>query len=118
MRRLSRTDFTKEFPLVVPAWNITGIEHNRLEIDREAQVSGILESDLVIRTGARVLLTGIVGGSVTVEKDAVLYHTGIIKGNLNVSGAACVSGIIGRLQTDNDATIALEGLVEKETIRD
>ncbi len=115
MQRISRQQFVDRFHVAVPVWKLTGIEPGPLTLDSDAEVTGILEGDLIVRPGANVLVHGIVEGDVMVEAGAVLYADGIIDGDLRVDGAACVEGIVnGRLHAAESAVIALDALVGNE----
>jgi hypothetical protein len=114
MRRISHQDFTEEFPMMVPGSVIRGIQPG-IDITSDCLVSGIYKGDVTLRPGAKVLIHGIVEGNLIVEKGAVLYLIGgIVKGNLKVAGAANVHGIVGNLKAEDDAVIALDGIVEKQ----
>jgi hypothetical protein len=114
VRRISHQDFTQEFPMMVPGGTIKGIQPGMVEIARDSFVSGIFHGDITVKSGANVLMHGIVEGSVRVENGAVLYLLGgIVKGSLNVAGAASVQGIVGNLQADDDATVAFDGIVKE-----
>jgi hypothetical protein len=92
---------------MVPAYTIAGIEPS-VALDRDAAVSGIINGDLVIRSGVKALVTGIIQGAIYVEPDGVLYFHGILKGDLDVKGAACVAGILGKINAADDATVCIE----------
>ncbi|MBV8637158.1 MAG: hypothetical protein JO322_03675 [Candidatus Eremiobacteraeota bacterium] len=108
MERLTREEFVERFPLVVPAHTVRGVMKDAVVIDRDSAFAGIVEGDLVLRSGAKALGHGIVTGNLTVERGAVLYYDGIVKGTLHVSGAACVSGIFDSLHIDDDASVSID----------
>ena len=112
MRPPSHADFVAEFPITIPGAKIKGIDQSSLEIDRDVVLSGIL-GPVTVRSGAKVLLSGIVRGPLTVERGAVVYVMGIVGGDVTVNGAAAIDGIIeGRLLADDAATVAMDGIVE------
>ena len=114
MRRLSHADFVAEFPLTIPASKIKGIDKSNIEIDRDTLLSGIL-GPVTIRSGAKVLLTGIIEGPVIVEDGAVAYINGIVKGDVTVHGAANIEGIVsGTLHSSETASIAMDGIVANQ----
>ena len=111
MRPLSHADFVAEFPMTIAGAKIKGIDQSSLEIDRDVVLSGIL-GPVTVRSGAKVLLSGIVRGPLTVERGAVVYVMGIVGGDVTVNGAAAIDGIIeGRLLADDAATVAMDGIV-------
>ena len=113
MRRLSHADFVAEFPMTIPSSKIKGIDKSPIEIDPDALLSGIL-GPVTVRSGAKVLLSGIVDGGLIVERDAVAYVMGIVNSDATVGGAACIDGVIdGQLFVDDDASVAIEGIVAK-----
>jgi hypothetical protein len=100
--------------MTIPGSTIRGIGPG-LEIDRDGLVSGIFKGDVTVKSGAKVLMHGIVEGNVHVEKGAVLYLVGgIVKGNLSVAGAASVQGIVGALDAVDGATVAFDGIVKQQ----
>ena len=110
MHQISRQEFTERFAVVVPAWEVHGIQSQAITLERDAEVSGILKKGLLVRSGAKVIAHGIVEGAVEVEPGAVLYLNGIVKGPVHVGGAACIRGIIGSLVADDDAVICLNAI--------
>lgn len=110
MQRVSRPEFTERFPVLVPAWHIHGIQSQKITLERDASVTGILEDGLEVRAGVKAIVHGIINGSVLVEAGAVVHLDGIVKGNVEVRGAACLSGIIGSLQAAEDAVVCLDAM--------
>jgi hypothetical protein len=109
MVRVSRFEFTERYPVTVPGWKLRGIFEDELILERDADVSGILKRDLVVRSGVRAIVHGIVEGSVVVEPDAVVYLEAIVKGAVDVRGAGCLEGIMsGALTASPDAVVCLE----------
>ncbi|MGA9418617.1 MAG: hypothetical protein WBV40_05660 [Candidatus Cybelea sp.] len=110
MQRVSRAEFTERFPVLMPAWHLHGIQSQKVILERDAAVSGILEDGLEVRGGVKAIVHSIIKGSVVVEAGAVLHFDGIVKGNVEVRGAACLSGIIGALRAAEDAVICLDAM--------
>ena len=110
MQRVSRPEFTERFPVLMPAWRIHGIQSQKVILERDAAVAGILEDGLEVRGGVKAIVHGIIKGSVLVETGAVVHLDGIVKGNVDVRGAACLSGIIGSLCAAEDAVICLDAM--------
>ncbi len=111
MRRISRSEFTEAFPVVVPSWSIHGIETEPIRLERDAVVSGILKNDLVVGPGVKAIINGIIEGSLLVDTGAVAHITGIVKGNVDVRGAACIHGNVGSLKTADDAVLCLDNVL-------
>ena len=90
MLRLSRADFHARFPRPNPGEHFTQAR-NVLIVDRDMSVDGVVQ-DLIVRAGAKVLITGLVERSLTVDRDAIVYVDGLIDGRATVDGALCVDG--------------------------
>ncbi len=107
MERLTREQFVERYPLIVPAYVVRGIHKDTVVIDRNATFGGIVEGDVIVRSGAGVIGHGIITGNLTVEKNAVLYYDGIVKGKVRVNGAACLMGLFESFEAHEGACVSV-----------
>jgi len=110
MEQLSRAEFAIRFPLVIPGFRRGGIQDGLVLVERDTAVSGIINGDVVVRSGANALVNAIVDGSVIVEQESIVYLNGIIEKNIDVAGAVCIEGIVkGQVRCEPSAIVVLDG---------
>lgn len=84
MRRLTQSDFHARFPRRDPDERFS----DRVET---------LVADLIVTSGANVVVAGMVERSLRVDRGAVVYVDGLVDGTATVSGALCIdSGHVAR----------------------
>jgi hypothetical protein len=88
MKRLTRAEFQARFPRPRPGERFSGTT-DTLVADRDMTVDGLLRH-LIVRSGANVIVKGLVEESLTVEHGAIVYVDGLIDGTTIVNGAVCV----------------------------
>jgi len=93
MKYVTRDEFQSRFARRQPSTEFDNLFNRDLHIDRDAVISGIVEGSLYVDRGSHVVLTGMVRGSVHVAPGAVLWVEGLVDGRVLIDdGAAMLNG--------------------------
>ncbi len=114
MQRVSREEFSSRFPIPIPARKVFGIQAESIRLEEDAEVSAIVEGDILVPNGVIAVIQGIIDGSVIVEAAGVAYIHAIVKGTVDVRGSACIDGLTGNLAIAEDAIVHLH-VIESST---
>ena len=87
---MTHAEFHARFPRPDPDERFSGMT-DRLVVDRDMTVDGLLRH-LIVRSGANVIITGLIEKSLIVEPGATAYIDGLVDGATTVDGAICVDG--------------------------
>lgn len=90
MQRLNCAEFKVRFPRPNPEEHFPGMS-DTLVADTDMLVAGVVH-DLIVRPGAKVVVTGLVQKSLIVDQGATVYIDGLIDGDATVNGALCIDG--------------------------
>ncbi len=88
MQPTTHAEFQLRFPRPDPDEHFSGMT-DTLVADRNMTVDGLLQH-LIVRSGAKVIISGLIEKSLIVEPGATVYVDGLIAGSTTVDGAICV----------------------------
>ena len=91
MKHLSCEEFITRFPCHEGHVGVIGWPAD-LTVDRDTAITGVVNGNVVVATGAQALIAGVVKGSLLVEPDAEVYLTGTIEGDVKLDGNAWLTG--------------------------
>ncbi len=73
-----------------------GMYAGSLVIDRDGDLSGMVDGDVIVRSGVRTTISGIVEGDVVIEDGAEVHVDGMVSGRVIGSPASMKGMVSGR----------------------
>jgi len=96
MEHIARSEFSRRFPRPEPSKQFDDA-CDTLIAENDVIIAGIIQN-VVVRSGIRAIISGLVEKSLIVEHGAIVYVDGLIDGRAEIDGAVCIEGhIVGRM---------------------
>lgn len=110
MKNVSYVEFVGRYPARKPHSSIPSIWPGDLTIEEDTSVTGPVQGNVIVKSGARAITTGVVEGNILIEQSAVLFLSGVVQENMDLEGNACISGLVpGGFNAATDATVCASG---------